>query len=63
MSSIESAPASIPATSEHTFNPAFAPLSVGTLNRSPTKTYSSESATPSRMSCSETMTSPTAMRS
>ena len=32
MSSIESAPATIPATSEATFNPAFAPLSVGTLN-------------------------------
>ena len=27
-----SAPATIPATSELTFNPAFAPLSVGTLN-------------------------------
>jgi hypothetical protein len=34
MSSIESAPATIPATSEDTFNPALAPLSVGTLNRS-----------------------------
>ena len=31
MSSIESAPATIPPTSEATFNPAFAPLSVGTL--------------------------------
>ena len=31
MSSIESAPATIPATSEATFNPAFAPLSVGTV--------------------------------
>src|SRR3954452_3823382 len=31
MSSIESAPATIPATSEVTFNPACAPLSVGTL--------------------------------
>ena len=30
MSSIESAPATIPPTSEATFNPAFAPLSVGT---------------------------------
>ena len=29
MSSIESAPATIPPTSEATFNPAFAPLSVG----------------------------------
>ncbi len=28
---MESAPATIPATSEATFNPAFAPLSVGTL--------------------------------
>lgn len=32
MSSIESAPASIPATSAIAFDPAFAPLSVGTLN-------------------------------
>ena len=32
MSSIESAPATMPATSEATFNPAFAPLSVGTLS-------------------------------
>jgi hypothetical protein len=31
MSSMESAPATIPATSELTFNPAFAPLSLGTL--------------------------------
>ena len=31
MSSIESAPATIPPTSEATFNPAFAPLSVGTV--------------------------------
>lgn len=31
MSSIESAPATIPATREVTFNPAFAPLSVGTV--------------------------------
>ena len=29
-----SAPATIPATREATFNPALAPLSVGTLNRS-----------------------------
>ena len=34
MSSIESAPAAIAATSEVTFNPAFAPLPVGTLRRS-----------------------------
>jgi hypothetical protein len=32
MSSIESAPATMPATNAATFNPAFAPLSVGTLN-------------------------------
>jgi hypothetical protein len=31
MSSMLSAPATIPATSEATFSPAFAPLSVGTL--------------------------------
>ncbi len=31
MSSMLSAPATIPATNEATFNPAFAPLSVGTL--------------------------------
>jgi hypothetical protein len=31
MSSIESAPATIPMTSEATVDPAFAPLSVGTL--------------------------------
>ena len=31
MSSMLSAPATIPATSEVTFSPAFAPLSVGTL--------------------------------
>jgi hypothetical protein len=30
MSSMESAPATIPATNEDTFNPALAPLSVGT---------------------------------
>jgi hypothetical protein len=29
-----SAPAAIPATSEDSFSPAWAPLSVGTLNRS-----------------------------
>ena len=32
MSSIESAPATIPATSDDTFNPACAPLSVGTVS-------------------------------
>ena len=31
MSSMLSAPATIPATSEVTFKPAFAPLSVGTV--------------------------------
>jgi hypothetical protein len=31
MSSTESAPAAIPATSKATFNPALAPLSVGTV--------------------------------
>jgi len=31
MSSMLSAPATIPATTEVTFNPAFAPLSVGTV--------------------------------
>ena len=31
MSSMLSAPAIIPATTEVTFNPAFAPLSVGTV--------------------------------
>jgi hypothetical protein len=34
MSSMLSAPAAMPATSEDTFSPAWAPLSVGTLNRS-----------------------------
>ncbi len=38
MSSIESAPATIPATSEATFNPAFAPLSVGTVRCSSART-------------------------
>ena len=33
MSSMLSAPAHIPATSETTFSPALAPLSVGTVNR------------------------------
>ena len=36
MSSIESAPATIPATSAVTFPPAFAPLSDGTVNHSST---------------------------
>ena len=34
MSSMLSAPATIPATSEDTFNPGFAPLSVGTVRNS-----------------------------
>jgi hypothetical protein len=37
MSSIDSAPATIPPTSEVTFNPAFAPLSVGTVRCSPAR--------------------------
>ena len=51
MSSIESAPATIPATNEVTFNPAFAPLSVGTLRcssarpRSPAASASATSGT------------------
>ncbi|WP_422386320.1 hypothetical protein, partial [Cryobacterium luteum] len=36
MSSIESAPASIPATNAVTFNPEFAPKYPGTLNRAST---------------------------
>ncbi len=40
MSSIESAPATIPATSEATFNPALAPLSVGTVRCSSARTGS-----------------------
>ncbi len=35
MSSIESAPATMPATNAVTFPPAFAPLSVATLSSSP----------------------------
>ena len=34
MSSMLSAPATMPATREESFNPGLAPLSVGTLNRS-----------------------------
>jgi hypothetical protein len=51
MSSIESAPATIPATSEVTFNPAFDPLSVGTdrcasaSSRSPTRSGSASTGT------------------
>ena len=48
MSSIESAPAAIPATSEATFNPAFAPLSVGTVRCSSARSRSpADSAKPS----------------
>jgi len=44
MSSMLSAPATIPATSADTFPPAFAPLSVGTLSRSPASASSPASA-------------------
>ena len=47
MSSIESAPATIPATREETFKPALAPLSVGTLrclSASPRRSAASASA-------------------
>jgi hypothetical protein len=40
MSSMLSAPATIPATSEETFNPALAPLSVGTVRCSSTRSRS-----------------------
>ena len=53
MSSIESAPATIPATSEATFNPAFAPLSVGTVRCS-----SASSRSPARSASASTGTSP-----
>jgi hypothetical protein len=49
MSSIGSAPAAIPATSEQTFNPAFAPLSVGTdrcSSANPPNPAASASASP-----------------
>ena len=55
MSSIESAPATIPATSEATFNPAFAPLSVGTLRCS-----SARRRSPARSANASTGTSPAA---
>jgi hypothetical protein len=51
MSSIESAPQTIPPTSEATFKPAFAPLSVGTLrcssarSRSPAESASASTGT------------------
>ena len=40
MSSILSAPATMPATSEDTFNPGFAPLSLGTLSRASARSRS-----------------------
>lgn len=43
MSSIESAPATIPATRDATFSPAFAPLSVGTDSHSSARSCSPES--------------------
>ena len=55
MSSIESAPASIPATTAETFAPGFAPLSVGTLNR-----CSASSASPTDCASRSTGTSPAA---
>jgi hypothetical protein len=55
MSSMLSAPATIPATSEATFNPALAPLSVGTLSRSSAKERS-----PTDSASASTGTSPAA---
>ena len=48
-----SAPATMPATSEATFTPALAPLSVGTLNR-----RSASSASPARSASRITGTRP-----
>ena len=53
MSSIESAPATIPATSDDTFSPAFAPLSVGTVRCS-----SANSRSPARSASASAGTSP-----
>ena len=53
MSSMLSAPATIPATSEATFNPALAPLSPGTLRCS-----SASSRSPARSANASTGTSP-----
>jgi hypothetical protein len=53
MSSIESAPATIPATNEATFNPACAPLSPGTLRCS-----SASSRSPARSAKARTGTRP-----
>jgi len=55
MSSMLSAPATIPATSEATFNPAFAPRSLGTLS-----TWSASRRKPARSANPTTGTSPTA---
>ena len=55
MSSMLSAPATIPATSEATFNPALAPLSPGTLRCSPANV-----ASPAASASANTGTSPAA---
>jgi hypothetical protein len=55
MSSMESAPATIPATSEATFNPALAPLSVDTLRCS-----SARRRSPARSARARTGTNPAA---
>jgi len=55
MSSIESAPTTIPPTSDDTFNPAFAPLSVGTLRCS-----SASFPSPARSANASTGTRPAA---
>jgi hypothetical protein len=55
MSSMLSAPATMPATSEVTFNPALAPLSVGTLRCSPAR-----SANPARCANAMAGTKPAA---
>jgi hypothetical protein len=53
MSSMLSAPASIPPTNEATFNPAFAPLSVGT-----DRCASASSRRPARSASASTGTNP-----
>lgn len=55
MSSIESAPATMPATSAVAFPPAFAPLSVGTL-----RCWSASLANPDASVSASTGTSPAA---
>jgi len=55
MSSMLSAPATIPATTEVTFKPAFAPLSVGTV-----KNRSTRSGRPTRSANATTGTNPAA---